>query len=338
MPTKSMRPNGNPKLDSAGSVPGPACYALGGTAPTVTDADLALGRIDPKSFAAQLNPTVDQLKAFFAQPANAKQFTMPEKADVEYVVLDVDSLKSQVTVNEDDLRRSYQENIAHYTTAEERRASHILIKAEKSEPAAKRQAAKAKAEQLLAELRKNPGEFAELAKRNSDDEGSAANGGDLDYFGRGAMVKPFEEVAFALKKGEVTTPIILQEGCFLLYAEDRKYAGFELKVGPHQGVEYKYRLEKGEALLYVWSATAPVDFDFHAEPDSGPKGYAQTYEKASAARQASGTMTAPFSGIHGWYWLNTTDQEATITLRSAGFYNISHEFRDGMPTKNKMFQ
>ena len=49
-------------------------------------------------------------------------------------------------------------------------------------------------------------------------------------------------------------------------------------------------------------------------------------------------MTAPFTGIHGWYWLNTTDQDATITLKSAGFYNISHEFRDGMPTKNKMFQ
>ena len=166
--------------------------------------DVQWVKIDPKSFAAQLNPTVDQLKAFFAQPANAKQFTMPEKADVEYVVLDVDSLKSQVTVNEDDLRRSYQENISHYTTAEERRASHILIKAEKSEPAAKRQAAKAKAEQLLAELRKNPGEFAELAKRNSDDEGSAANGGDLDYFGRGAMVKPFEDAVFGMKKGEIS--------------------------------------------------------------------------------------------------------------------------------------
>lgn len=112
----------------------------------------------------------------------------------------------------------------------------------------------------------------------------------------------------------------------------------ELKVGPREGVEYKYRLDKGEALLFSWSATAPVNFEFHAEPDGAPKGYAQTYEKRDAARQASGTLTAPFPGIHGWYWENTTDQEATVTLKSAGFYNISHEFRSGAPVKNKMFQ
>lgn len=126
----------------------------------------------------------------------------------------------------------------------------------------------------------------------------------------------------------------------LVVAQEKPFQqeSIELKVGPHEGVEYKYRLDKGEALLYSWSATAPVNFEFHAEPDGGPKGYAQTYEKKTAERQASGTLTAPFPGIHGWYWENTTDQEATITLKSAGFYNISHEFRDGQPTKNKMFQ
>jgi hypothetical protein len=54
--------------------------------------------------------------------------------------------------------------------------------------------------------------------------------------------------------------------------------------------------------------------------------------------EASGTMTAPFSGIHGWYWENTTDQAITVTLTSSGYYNIAHEFRDGQPPRNKMFQ
>src|SRR5205085_2435953 len=83
-------------------------------------------------------------------------------------------------------------------------AAHILINAAKDAPAADREKAKAKAESLLAEARKNPAGFAELAKKNSDDTGSAARGGDLDFFGRGAMVKPFEDAAFALKTGELS--------------------------------------------------------------------------------------------------------------------------------------
>ena len=69
-----------------------------------------------------------------------------------------------------------------------------------------------------------------------------------------------------------------------------------------------------------------------------PAGYAQSYEKKPATSGASGTLNAPFPGIHGWYWENKTDHEVTVTLKSAGFYNISHEFRNGQPTKNKMFQ
>jgi hypothetical protein len=112
----------------------------------------------------------------------------------------------------------------------------------------------------------------------------------------------------------------------------------EFKLAPHEGMEYKYRLDKGEALLYSWSATAPVNYELHAEPDGAPAGYAQSYEKKNASGGASGTLTAPFPGIHGWFWENTTNNEVTVTLKSAGYYNLSHEFRNGQPTKNKMFQ
>jgi hypothetical protein len=110
------------------------------------------------------------------------------------------------------------------------------------------------------------------------------------------------------------------------------------KVAPHQGMEYKYRLDKGEALLYSWAATAPVNYELHAEPDGAPAGYAQSYEKRPVTSQASGTLTAPFPGIHGWYWENPSDQEITVTLKSAGFYNIAHEFRANEPVRNKIFQ
>ncbi|MES2089154.1 MAG: SurA N-terminal domain-containing protein [Pseudomonadota bacterium] len=166
--------------------------------------DVQWMKFEPKQYIAQLKPTVDQLKAFYNDPANAKNFLVPEKADVAYVQLDLESLKKRVSVSDEELRRSYQENLARYTTPEERRASHILIKAEKSMAPAQRQAARAKAEQLLAQVKKTPAVFGELAKKNSDDSGSAVNGGDLDFFGHGAMVKPFEDAAFSLKQGEIS--------------------------------------------------------------------------------------------------------------------------------------
>ncbi len=112
----------------------------------------------------------------------------------------------------------------------------------------------------------------------------------------------------------------------------------DFKLAPHEGMEYKYRLDKGEALLYSWSATAAVNYELHAEPDGAPAGYAQSYEKKPTTSQASGTLTAPFPGIHGWYWENPGDQEITVTLKSAGYYNIAHEFRSNAPVKNKVFQ
>ena len=111
----------------------------------------------------------------------------------------------------------------------------------------------------------------------------------------------------------------------------------EFVLGPREGIEYKYRLEKGQALLYSWTATAPVNFEFHAEPDGGPKGYAQTYEKKDAQRQASGTLTAPFPGIHGWYWENTTAAPVTVTLKGAGFFTLAHKFVGG-GVENKTFK
>ena len=111
----------------------------------------------------------------------------------------------------------------------------------------------------------------------------------------------------------------------------------EFRLGPREAMEYKYRLEKGEALLYSWTATGPVAYEFHAEPDGAPRGYAETYEKGSGTSQASGTLTAPFTGIHGWYWLNSQDREMTIRLTAAGFFSLSHEFRGNAPVKNKTF-
>jgi hypothetical protein len=111
----------------------------------------------------------------------------------------------------------------------------------------------------------------------------------------------------------------------------------EFRIPPGEFIEYKYRLDRGEALLYSWKATGAVNCEFHAEPDGAPRGYAETYEKQAAVRESSGTLTAPFPGIHGWYWQNTGDQEVTVTLTSAGFYNVAYTFPKDQPVQTKMF-
>ena len=170
------------------------------------------------AFLAKVNPTPAELEAFYKDPSNSGAFQAPESADVEYVVLDLESLKKQVTVTEEDARKLYTAEVAkRFSTPEERRASHILIKAEKDASSAERAKAKAKAQGLLAEAKKSPAAFAELARKNSDDPGSAERGGDLDFFGRGSMVKPFEDVAFGLKPGETSDVVETDFGYHIIH-------------------------------------------------------------------------------------------------------------------------
>ncbi|MFY7863644.1 SurA N-terminal domain-containing protein [Roseateles sp.] len=174
--------------------------------------EVQMQRFDARDFAAGIQITEAQIEAFYKDSANAAQFQKPESAQIQYLVLDLEALKAGVSFSEEDLRKYYAENASRYSVAEERRASHVLIKAEKSASADERSKAKARAEELLTQARKNPSGFADLARKNSQDEGSAANGGDLDFFGRGAMVKVFEDAVFALKSGEISNVVESEYG------------------------------------------------------------------------------------------------------------------------------
>ena len=164
--------------------------------------EVQVQRFDLATYAAKVDPSDADIEAYYK--ANEASFKADEQATIEYVVLDLAVLMKGVVTPEADLRTYYEQNVARYTAAEERRASHILIKSDKDAPAADRAKAKASAQALLNEARKNPKAFAELARKNSQDTGSAVQGGDLDFFGRGAMVKPFEDAVFAMKEGEIS--------------------------------------------------------------------------------------------------------------------------------------
>lgn len=179
--------------------------------------EIRFARFDVKDYLARVNPSTADVEAYYK--AHETLFKAPEQARIEYALFDLEQLKKGITVPEDDLRKYYAENESRFAVAEERRARHILVKADKDASADVKKKAKAKAEALLADVRKAPGSFAEVAKKNSEDEGSAPNGGDLDFFGRGAMAKPFEDATYALKQGEISPVIESEFGYHIILLE-----------------------------------------------------------------------------------------------------------------------
>ena len=174
---------------------------------TVSDRILAMQteKRDVQEYRIGLDAFLDKVKLadgaakkFYDE--NSKQFAMPEQARAEFVVLSMETIGAQLTVSEAEVKAWFDGHKERFQQPEERRASHILIASEKIG----KDKAKAKAEELLKEIRKTPAVFADLARKNSDDPGSAAKGGDLGFFGRGMMVKPFEDATFALRDGEIS--------------------------------------------------------------------------------------------------------------------------------------
>jgi peptidyl-prolyl cis-trans isomerase D len=191
-------------------------------------------RFASADFKAQVNPDEAQLKAYY--DANPKAFETPESARIEYVVLSREALASQITMGEDDLKTYYEQNKSRFGTPEERRASHILLKAGPQ--------AKEKAESLLAKIKADPTQFEALAKSNSDDPGSAAQGGDLGFFGQGMMVKPFSDAVFEMQKGEVKGPVESEFGLHIIRLTDIKAGGQKPFAAVRADIEKEVKLQQ----------------------------------------------------------------------------------------------
>ena len=164
--------------------------------------EIQIAIFSASDFLAQAKPADEDVSKFFALHKN--EYQSAESADIEYVVLSLDAIEKNITLNEADLKAYFEQNQATLAAKEERRASHILINAAASASDADKQKAREKAQSILDAIKKNPASFADAAKKNSQDPGSAVKGGDLGFFARGAMVKPFEDAANALKKGEIS--------------------------------------------------------------------------------------------------------------------------------------
>ncbi len=157
-----------------------------------------------------------EVSTYFA--AHTDDFKIPEKRKIRHLLVDTDAMRAKMTVPPADIERAYNDNFELYSTPEQIRASHILLKTSGKDEAAVR----AKAEDLLKQARAGA-DFAQLATKNSEDEGTAAKGGDLDYFGRGRMVPEFDEGAFALQQpGQISDLIKTQYGFHIIKLVERK--------------------------------------------------------------------------------------------------------------------
>lgn len=169
-------------------------------------------------FASKVKLEPAQVKEFYEK--NVQEFTIPEQVKVEFIELSADTLAAQSPVEASAVSQFYDTNKARFVQREERRASHVLIAAKKDAKPEEKKAAREKAEKVLAEVKAKPASFADVAKRDSDDPGSKQSGGDLGFFGRGAMVPPFETAVFKGAKDEIIGPVESDFGFHVIRVTD----------------------------------------------------------------------------------------------------------------------
>jgi peptidyl-prolyl cis-trans isomerase D len=153
-------------------------------------------------FMNQVTVTPEQVQAYYNQ--HKTKFIAPAKVKLQFALLSAAGLVGDVSVTDEEVKQDYEENAAKYQGNEQRQASHILIGFNSTASAAEKAAAKEKAESILKQVKANPKSFEKLAIEFSQDTGSAGKGGDLGSFGRGAMVKSFENAAFSMKVGDIS--------------------------------------------------------------------------------------------------------------------------------------
>ncbi|MFO1318780.1 MAG: SurA N-terminal domain-containing protein [Burkholderiales bacterium] len=171
--------------------------------------------LSPEQALSRVTVTDEEIAKHYDENKNA--FRIPERVRVEYLTLTPESAAKNVMVTEGEILDYFKSHAEQYSKPEERRASHILISVPKDASAAAKDDARKKAQQILDQLKAAPTSFGELAKKHSQDPGSAVNGGDLGFFGRGAMVKAFDEAVFGLKAiGEIAGPVETQYGFHII--------------------------------------------------------------------------------------------------------------------------
>lgn len=182
--------------------------------------NIAFISFKPEDFVGKMEMKEEEKREFFKE--NQEKYRVPEKIKIAYLTFAPSGFLSQISVTEREIVDYYELNQEKYTNPEEVKARHILLKVEENAPAAQEEKVKGKAFELLKRIKEGE-DFISLAKKYSQDT-SASEGGDLGFFKRGQMVKPFEEAAFSLEIGEVSEPVKTRFGWHIIKVEDKKSA------------------------------------------------------------------------------------------------------------------
>jgi peptidyl-prolyl cis-trans isomerase D len=182
---------------------------------------LSYVEFQPDQFKNKVKVEPEALEKYFDEHKEA--YRIPEKIKVAYVVFDPDAYKSQIKVSEEQIKEYYEDNLDTFKEKEQVKARHILFRVPQNASKEEEEKVKQKALAVLKEARAGAN-FAELAKKYTEDPSGKENGGDLGYFSAGQMVKPFEEAAFKLKKGEISDLVRTPFGYHIIKVEDVKPA------------------------------------------------------------------------------------------------------------------
>jgi peptidyl-prolyl cis-trans isomerase D len=180
--------------------------------------EVQMVKFEAKDFQDKATADDAEVRAYYDDAAHAADFMAPEIVDIEYVVLDLAEITRDIKVTDEEIQRYYDDpaNASRFTATEQRRARHILVQVAADASADDKAKAKAKADELLALVQKDRASFPEVARKESSDTVSAQNGGDLDYFGRDAMVAPFADAVFSMKKGELSGVVETEYGFHII--------------------------------------------------------------------------------------------------------------------------
>jgi peptidyl-prolyl cis-trans isomerase D len=225
---------------------------------------LAVVSFPADKFREGLDATDAELSAYY--DAHKNELKIPEKRKVKYALVDMQAIRNKIAISPDDIKRYYEDNEQQYSTPEQVRASHILLKTEGKDDAA----VKKQAEDLLAKA-KSGADFAKLATQYSEDEASKVKGGDLDFFPKGQMVPEFDKAAFALKVGEISDLVKSQYGYHIIKVTEKKTAAKKSLDEVRAQIEDQLKWERAQAEAQrvadevAGKLKTPADFDGYAK-------------------------------------------------------------------------
>ncbi|HTM49917.1 MAG TPA: peptidylprolyl isomerase [Bryobacteraceae bacterium] len=260
-------------------------------------------KVDPAKIKAGIQLSPEEMRDYYEK--NKATFTIPEKRGMKLVVLDPAKITEAVSVSDEQVRRAYEQNKDRYRTPERVKARHILLMTSGKSPQEEAKI-KAQAEDVLKQL-KSGGNFAELAKKYSEDPGSKDKGGDLDWVVRGQTVPEFEKALYALKPNEISSIVKTQYGFHIIQALEKQDA--HLKSLDEVKAELITELKKQMGQNQIQTALDSAAAALKKNPDQVDQIAAQYHLSVTNVEKAGAGDPVPEVGV------NRDFEEAVSSLK-----------------------